>query len=141
MLTEQLQTRIEQEAEANTLHFKDVNDYDAGRIGGYKEGYEAAGVHYGALWQTAEQWKKEASLLLNPLLEWGQAQKDMPLGVSITAEILRRAKLWQAAEEKAARYEKALKEILEHIKTHRANEMGIALVISEALTPKTSEDE
>lgn len=64
MSKEQLSDQIEQEAEANTLHFKDVNDYDAGRIGGYKEGYEAAGVKYAALWQEAEQRAERAEKAL-----------------------------------------------------------------------------
>lgn len=63
------------------------------------------------------------------------------------------ASLWQAAEEKAARYEKALKNFARQIKMH-CNKMGIRSVviqcianrmeeldITEAITPKTSEDE
>lgn len=70
MLNEQLSDQIEQEAESNTLHFKDVNDYDAGRIGGYKEGYEAAGVHYAALWQEAEQRAERAEKALREVRKW-----------------------------------------------------------------------
>lgn len=53
---------------------------------------------------------------------------------------------WQEAEQRAERYEKALKEIQEHIKNvlkgnTAVNIMGISLIISEALTPKTTNDE
>lgn len=53
MLSKQLQDQIEQEAEANTRDFKDNNDYQAGKINGYTEGYEAAGEKYAALYETA----------------------------------------------------------------------------------------
>lgn len=49
--------------------------------------------------QRLEQWKNEASLLLDPLFNWGHAQKDIPLGSSVTTEILRRAKKFTEAEE------------------------------------------
>lgn len=109
MLNEQLKQQIATDAEVNTRDFKDSNDYEAGIIQGYKEGYEVAGEHY--------------------------------------------VELWQAAEEKAARYEKALKDFARQIKMH-CNKMGIRSVviqcianrmeeldITEALTPKTGEDE
>lgn len=50
------------------------------------------------------------------------------------------AALWQAAEEKAARYEKALKEITElHQSVSGAYQM--IEIANKALTPKTGEDE
>lgn len=50
-----------------------------------------------------EQWKREATVLLDPLLNWGHAQKDIPLGSSVTIEILRRARLYTEAEEMMGR--------------------------------------
>lgn len=51
------------------------------------------------------QWKREASELLNPLIEWGQGRSDMPLGGSITEEILRRAKLFTEPGKKERTFE------------------------------------
>lgn len=51
------------------------------------------------------------------------------------------AALYETAVARAERAEKALKKIQEHIQTAQVNEMGIAIVIAEALTPKTGEDE
>lgn len=94
MLNEQLKQQIATDAEELTKGFKDTNDFAAGVIQGYKDGYEVAGEHYAAL--------------------------------------------WLAAEEKAEKYEKALK---------RINDTGWTLGIQgcinvayKALTPKTGED-
>jgi hypothetical protein len=65
MLSKQLQDQIEQEAEANTRDFKNNNDYDAGNIDGYKEGYEVAGVNYAALYETALARAERAERALN----------------------------------------------------------------------------
>lgn len=52
---------------------------------------------------------------------------------------------WQSAQQLVERYEKALKEIQEHIKKtlkgNTVNIMGISLIIAEALTPKTGSDD
>lgn len=86
------------------------------------------------------QWKKEATLLLDPLLEWGQSQKDIPLGRSITHEVLRRAKLYTEAEQRADRYEKALKEIRDMDHTN-PDAYAMKLKAYWALTPKPSTDD
>lgn len=96
MLNKQLQSQIEQEAEENTSHFKDNNDYQAGYIQGYKDGYEVSGVKY--------------------------------------------AELWQAAEEKAERYEKALREIIGYNGNGVPHKHEMISIASEALTPKASTD-
>lgn len=143
MLNKQLQEQIELEAKADAKKL-------TGRVPifrmGYESGYYDGAEKYAELWQAAEQWKREAKLLLDPLLEWGQAQKDIPLGISITSEILRRAKLWQAAEAKAARYEKALKEIINQANFSPGNSwqdiaFQMKCVATDALTPKTSTDD
>lgn len=53
----------------------------------------------------------------------------------------RYAALWQAAEEKAARYEKALKEIAAHTGGLIPQKHEMIAIAREALTPKTGEDE
>lgn len=104
--------------------------------------------------KNLQQWKKGATELLGPLITWGQAQKDIPLGHDVTKEILRRAKLF-------SKYEKALKDIAEQ-KTCAETEADEDIPIGsdgkrigdievgydscietarEALTPKTSNDE
>lgn len=71
MLNEQLQKQIEQEAESNTLDFKDNNDYQAGKIDGYKEGYEIAGEIYAEKWQSAQQlverYEKALKAIISPI--------------------------------------------------------------------------
>lgn len=69
-LTPELQKQIEQEAEANTLNFKDNNDYQGGIIQGYKDGYEVAGDKYAELWQTAEARADRAEKALKEIAEW-----------------------------------------------------------------------
>jgi len=55
MLNEQLKTQITDEGEAIADRLKDNNDYQAGMIRGYKDGYEAGGYIYADKWQEAEQ--------------------------------------------------------------------------------------
>lgn len=115
--------------------------------------YIKGATPYAEKWQEAEQknkqltqWKREATALLDPLLEWGQSQKDMPLGCSITEELLRRAKDYTGLKERAERYEKALKDIrrweLATGKKVRVTYLDILKdimrVVNNALTPKTS---
>lgn len=141
-LSKEIREQIEREALAGQKERANT-DYAKGFNLGYETGYEAAGEKYAALWQAAEQWKKEAKLLLDPLLEWGQAQKDIPLGSSITSEILRRAKLYTAAEAKIERYEKALK-LIEQMSDPGDYYKAICdmkSIATEALSPKTSSDE
>lgn len=157
-LTPELQKQIEQEAIDATKDRKDT-DFDIGWNQGYEKGYEAAGEKYALKWQEAEQkikeltqWKKEASWLLDPLLEWGQGRKDIPLGNDITKEILRRAKLFTEAEQKAELYEKTLFEIqfkaTSAIFPHLAVEtvgaqmcIEIEKLATRALTPKQTTDD
>lgn len=89
--------------------------------------------------EQLEQWKAEAKLLLDPLLEWGQAQKDVPLGGSITSEILRRAKLYTESQQRIEQLEKALNQI-----TNVGWSLGVQgciNVANNALNPKTDSDE
>lgn len=55
MLKEQLSQQIVTDAEELTKGFKDTNDYEAGIIQGFKDGYDVAGYKYAALWQAAEE--------------------------------------------------------------------------------------
>lgn len=115
-LSTEIIQQIENEADAITASFRDHSDWHAGNIQGYKYGYGAAGEKY--------------------------------------------AKKWQEAEAKSERYEKALKDIISPIAhlQRKAKEEGAGLdghyaqmlansvsflqkIASEALTPKTSEDE
>lgn len=102
--------------------------------------YIKGATQYVEKWHDSEQevrklkqWREEAGSLLNPLLEWGQAQKDMPLGCSITKEILRRAALF-------SKYEKALKEIrdMDHVST---DAYAMKLKAYWVLKPKTTTDD
>jgi hypothetical protein len=54
-ITPELQTQIEQEADAITAKLKDNTDYQAGYSKGYEDGYIAAGGKYGIKWTAAEQ--------------------------------------------------------------------------------------
>lgn len=120
-----------------------TDDYIPEFIAGFRDGFKTGAQEYAIKWQTTEQWKKEANLLLDPLLEWGHAQKDIPLGSSITSEILRRAKLYTAAEAKADRYEKALR-LIEQMSDPGDYYKAICemkAIATEALKPKTDNDE
>jgi hypothetical protein len=65
MLNEQLKTQITDEGEAIADRLKDNNDYQAGMIRGYKDGYEAGGYIYADKWQEAEQRASESRKLLD----------------------------------------------------------------------------
>lgn len=71
MLSKQLQDQIEQEAEATTRDFKDNNDYQAGKINGYTEGYEAAGEKYATLYETAIARAESAERALKKINDTG----------------------------------------------------------------------
>lgn len=108
-LKPELKAQIWEEAKAYAKSF--------GRkeIGYYSLNYQAGATAYALKIQQAEerikqleQWKKEAKLILDPLLDWGQEQKDIPLGKDVTVEILRRAKLYTEAEEMMERMEREI---------------------------------
>lgn len=142
-LTPELQKQIIKEANSSAANFHYYPGSEQFEDMG--SAYETGAFKYAEKWQEAEQkikeltqWKKEATLLLGPLLEWEQAQKDIPLGYSITRELLRRAKLCTEAEQRAERYEKALREIKKGLNwIENSRELDI---IHEALTPKTTTD-
>lgn len=115
-LSKEIKTQISNEAEANVKDFKDNNDFQAGKIEGYKEGYEIAGEIYAEKWQESEA---KAAL-------YEQALKDI---ISPIAYLQRKA-----AEEGAGldgHYAQAL-----------ANNVAFLQGIAEkAITPKTGSDE
>lgn len=89
MLTKELQTQIEQEAEAATIKMPENNDYQAGIIKGYQEGYEAAGEKYAALMEQAEARAERAEKALREICGQGgqliPAKHDM---ITIAREAL-----------------------------------------------------
>lgn len=149
-LSQEIRQQIENEAIDGTKD-RAENDFSVGWNQGYEKGYEGAGEKYAEKWQAAEwrvkeleQWKKEAAALLNPLLEYGQAH--FPLGRSITQELLRRAKLYKEAEQRATAHENTLKLLMGYfVKCHNNSETPDLLTvihsIDEAITPKASTDE
>lgn len=80
-----------------------------------------------------EQWKREVTLILDPILEYGQKHSEIKLGSSITSFVLERCKQYdQLKAENAAlqkqheqlkarveKYEKVLKDIA---KQHKSSE-------------------
>lgn len=156
-LTPELKKQISQEAQSSAANF---HYYPGSEV--YEDmesAYETGATKYALKWQEAEQkikeltqWKKEASWLLDPLLEWGQGRKDIPLGNDITKEILRRAKLFTEGEQKAERYEKALFEIqfkatsaiFPHLPVETVGAqmcIEIEQLATRALTPKQTTDD
>lgn len=122
-LTPELQKQIEQEAIDATKDRKDT-DFDIGWNQGYEKGYEAAGIKYALKWQAAEASAKERGKIIttlnNRLTNIETALKE--------------------AEQRAERYEKALRGILETTPTvSGANTMRF--IAREALTPKTTTDD
>lgn len=128
MISEQLQNELDQEAKAESKKL-------TGRVPIFRMGYEAGhydgAERYAEKWQQAEQkikelrkWQEEAGSLLDPLLEWGQAQKDIPLGCSITVEILRRAKLYTEAEQRAERLINEIENIMDFIAESKGGQLS-----------------
>lgn len=101
-------------AKAEYKHGEDNTPYRSGYFYGYIAGATAENERTEQQITKLEQWKSEADLLLAPLLEWGHAQKDIPLGKSITEDILRRAKEYAGVKERAQK----LVDTLEWIKTY-----------------------
>jgi hypothetical protein len=54
-LSPELHKQIEQEADVITARMNDRNDYDAGKIKGFEDGYIKAGDKYALKWEQAEQ--------------------------------------------------------------------------------------
>lgn len=127
-LPEEAQNKIEQEAEDlyNTLDEK-ARDYDHFEYGlpmfdKCKQPIIDVLTDHALKLQQAEenikqleQWKKEATMLLDPLLDWGHAQKDIPLGNDVTVEVLRKAKRYTEAEEMMGRMADRLRVLNERI--------------------------
>lgn len=147
MLNEQLQKKIEQEAEhyANVQigdKAKFIGHHDSRRWDDAKEDWEAGAEHYAALWQAAEVRINELHVELEKY------------SLLINSKI----KELNTAEEKAAKYEKALKDIANPMAylQRKAEEEGSVLngmafqvandpafiksIAIEALTPKTGEE-
>ena len=81
-LSPELQTKIEQEAEVITAGFKDTNDYEAGIIQGYKEGYEDAGDKYALKWEQAEQQLEQMAKALKEVkkgLNWIDSSRELDI--------------------------------------------------------------
>lgn len=156
MLNEQLQKEINQEAKAEAKKL-------TGRVPIFRMGYEAGhydgAEKYAEKWQEAQQqveqltqWKKETKLLLDPILDWGQSNKNVPLGASITEEVLSRAKEHDKLKAKVERYENALKDvqakakrgIFPHLPVETmGSQMCIEInqYVTDLLTPKTGSDD
>lgn len=111
VLSRELQDQIEREANAfkKEPHYTNGSSLSSGPQIYLKRGYIAgatAYAHYKERCEELERWKREADSLLSPLLDYGQSKEaNIPLGASITAVILQRAKQFEQAK-------KALKEIL-----------------------------
>lgn len=132
MLKEQLQKQIEQEAEDYASvqigdKAKFISHHDSRRWDDAKEDWEAGAEHYAALWQAAEVRINELHVELEKY------------SLLINSKI----KELNTAEEKADRYEKALK-LIEQMSD--PGDYWIAVtrmksIASDALTPKSGEDE
>lgn len=83
---------------------------------GYKDGATAY-AHYKERCEELERWKREADSLLSPLLDYGQSKEaNIPLGASISAVILQRAKQYEQAKD-------ALEDIMNGALPTNENEM------------------
>lgn len=108
--------------------------------------------------QLQKQIKDQAEAIYDKVDELAREQDSYDFGLPmfyketcpIEKGLTQYAALWQAAEEKAARYEKALKSTLIDLQKNinpMLEQMGMHPLtlmereISESLTPKTSEDE
>jgi hypothetical protein len=94
--------RIDDEAETANLKNKDrVNSYRFGYVAGYNDGANPYAIKLHEAQQEIvqlKQWKKAQLALLNPILDYGQSKEArIPLGRSITAAVLERAKSYKAA--------------------------------------------
>lgn len=103
-LSKELQKQIEREAEAyatkewNTYPSNAKNQNTKIHWQNSKEDYIAGATTYAALLQDSERRRNEANALLFPLLDYGQSKEaNIPLGASITAVILQRAKQFEEA--------------------------------------------
>lgn len=79
LLPEHIQLQIHKEARA-------IYDSYHGRVEKYYN-----------LYLDSETRRKEAMELLQPIIEWGHSLTDIPLGASISEEVLRRAKAYTEA--------------------------------------------
>lgn len=69
-ISPELQKQIEQEADVITSRMNDRNDYDAGKIKGFEEGYIKAGEKYAEKWQEAERRATEVIEKVTDLMDF-----------------------------------------------------------------------
>jgi hypothetical protein len=104
-LPAEVEAEIEAYADDITKPLKMDNDYQVGYNNGMEAGAISAGTHFAEKLHQAnqeiaelKQWKSEAAILLNPILEYGQSKEaGVPLGESITSVLLERCKQAQVA--------------------------------------------
>ncbi len=92
-LSPELYQQIEKEALDSNKNLRDRTDYEGGYIQGLQDGYYKGATKYALLLEDSERRNKEWAALLSPLLDYGHTKEaNIPLGASITATILERAK-------------------------------------------------
>lgn len=73
--------------------------------------YKAGATAWAELVEALEKWKAEATILLDPLIAYGQAHPEIKLGACCTEFILNRAKRYDAILERAEKLREALERI------------------------------
>lgn len=106
-LPAEVEAEIEAYADEITKPLKMDNDYQVGYNNGMEAGAISAGTHFAEKLHQAQleieqlkRWKGEASILLNPILDYGQSKEaGIPYGKSITNTVLERCKQYQQAKQ------------------------------------------
>ena len=126
-LPAEVQEQIEQEAKdfKKKPHYKNGDPLSCSPQIYLERGYIAGATEW-AVWKVKydelkgevddlKRWKREACMVIDPIIEYGQGHKDAKLGRSITEFVIERCKEYDRIKDKADKMEAALREIIKDI--------------------------